>query len=325
MIKLKKQPNKNFKILNISDPQLDDSEWNDGEKSKEIITNTFAQLIERVKPDLITVSGDLSWSGCHAAYGKLADMLDSYGIPWAPVWGNHDNQGGADNVKALVDIVCARKHCIYESGDEALGNGNYVILIEENEKPVEGVIMMDSHDRMPYTDENGNVHSAWAKLYPEQVEWYKAQVKALQEIGCEDTTLVMHIPIYAYREAVEAALPKNIDPRKVSIEDSYKADTWNEGYKNSFGVMWEGDRVCSYPADDGMMDAILELGSTKHVIAGHDHVNNFVIEYKGVKLIYSLKLGLGCYWNPKLNGGTVLTVTGDGVTDVKHEYVNDYI
>ena len=323
MITLKKSPDKDFIIMNISDPQLGNEEWNDDAHNREILVNTFAKIMDKVHPDLITVSGDLAWSHSYVAYNKLADMIDSYGIPWAPVWGNHDNEAGPENVEILVDIMKARKNCIYESGDPTLGNGNYVIAIEENGKIVEGVIMMDSHDRVEYINPQGEVDCAWAKVIPEQIDWYKDQVKALKDMGCNDTTVIMHIPIYAYREAAAAAFPKNTEAKSITIEDSYKESSWNEGYKNSFGVRWEG--ICSYPADDGMMDAILEAGTTKHVVAGHDHTNNFVIEYKGTKLIYSMKIGAGCYWTPKLNGGTVLTVTSNGVESVHHEYVNDYI
>ena len=40
------------------------------------------------------------------------------------------------------------------------------------------------------------------------------------------------------------------------------------------------------------------------------------------KLIYSLKTGAGCYWNPILNGGTVIRISSDGVSDIHHHYVD---
>ena len=82
------------------------------------------------------------------------------------------------------------------------------------------------------------------------------------------------------------------------------------------------EEICSYPEDEGAFAVIRELGSTRHIVCGHDHVNNFVIPYKGVKCIYSLKAGAGCYWNPRLNGGTVLRISDKGVTDIWHEYVD---
>lgn len=320
MITLQKKPGKDFKILNLTDTQLASEEWAEGHKNRAILVNTVTQLVKDVDPDLITVTGDLAWAGEIEAYDGLADLLDSFERPWAPVWGNHDNQGGPEKIEALVERYLAHPFCIYEKGDPAIGNGNYVIAIEEEGRVVEGVIMMDSHDRMPYVNAEGKEEEAWAKIIPGQIEWYRAQVEMLNSLGCRDTTVMMHIPIYAYREAWNAAYKAEKDPVSIAPEQGADPSNWNEGYEGSFGVRYEG--ICSYPADEGMMDVIVDLGSTKHVVSGHDHVNSFVIPYRGVKLIYGLKTGAGCYWKPELNGGTVLRVTENGVEELWHQYVD---
>jgi 3',5'-cyclic AMP phosphodiesterase CpdA len=282
--------------------------------------HTLTELVKKVDPDLITITGDLSWAGHYDAYEAFAALLDSFGRPWAPVWGNHDNQRGAEVVEAVVERYLTHPLCVYEKGDPALGNGNYVIAIEENGKVVEGIIMMDTHDSAPYTSADGKITDEWAKLYPEQLEWYRDQIKMLNSLGCSDTTLMMHIPIYAYNQAWEAAANPEVDYEKIKPENSTDPANWNDGYTDSYGVKYE--KICSYPEDEGMFDIMLELGSTKHILCGHDHVNNYVVNYKGVKFIYSLKTGAGCYWNPILNGGTVLRVTENGVTDVWHQYID---
>lgn len=38
--------------------------------------------------------------------------------------------------------------------------------------------------------------------------------------------------------------------------------------------------------------------------------------------VFLLKAGAGCYWDPRLNGGTVLRITENGVTEVWHEFVD---
>lgn len=320
MITLKKKPGKDFKILNLTDTQLASDEWTEGHKNRAILEHTLTELVRTVDPNLITVTGDLAWAEETLAYDSLADLLDSFERPWAPVWGNHDNQKGPESIEALVDRYLTHPYCVYEKGDPALGNGNYVIAIEEEGKIVEGVIMMDSHDRMPYTNEKGETSEAWAKLIPEQLVWYREQIEMLKALGCNDTTVMMHIPIYAYNDAWNAAFNAKLDPNSITSENSANAENWNKGYEGSFGVKYEG--ICSYPSDEGMFDVICELGSTKHVVSGHDHVNSFVIPYKGVKLIYGLKTGAGCYWKPELNGGTVFRVTEKGVSDVWHSYVD---
>ena len=320
MLTLKKTPGRDFILLNLSDPQLGDEEWAPDHPHRRILEGTVRELVRRVSPDLITVSGDLAWAGNDLAYDALADFLDGFGIPWAPMWGNHDNQGGAEYMESVVKRYLTHPLCLYERGPADLGNGNYVIRIEENGVPVSGVIVMDSHDRAPYVNETGEESLEWAKLWPAQITWYREQVRALKEEGCSDTALFMHIPIYAYREAHAAAEKAEVDPKSVTPAMADGDEVWNPGYESSFGVRHEG--ICSYPADEGMFAAILEEGSTKILIAGHDHVNNTVIRHRGVTFVYSLKAGAGCYWDPALNGGTVLRITEGGVAGVCHEYVD---
>ena len=165
---LKKQPGKDFIILNLTDPQLGDPEWAEGHMNRAVIEYTVAKLIERVKPDLITISGDLAWAGYTLAYDLLAELLEQFQIPWAPVWGNHDNQGGAECIDRIVNRYMAYPHFLYEKGDPAIGNGNYVIAIEEDGKIVEALVMVDSHNRVEYVREGREEDTTDAKLIPEQ-------------------------------------------------------------------------------------------------------------------------------------------------------------
>ena len=320
MITLQKDPDKDFVILNLTDTQLGTDEWEVGHINRNILVRTVTELVKRVKPDLITISGDLGWAGQLEAYEATADFLDSFGIPWAPVWGNHDNQDGPEFVERVVEVFSKCRYFTYEKGDSVLGSGNYVIGIAENEKIVEGLILMDSHDRIFSIDEAGNETAVYAKIIPEQIAWYKQQVYELFAKGCKDTTMLMHIPIYAYRQAFEEAFRKDIPRDSVTLETFANEDCWNEGYKDTVGVQLEG--ICSHPEEDGVFEIIAELDSTKNIIAGHDHINNWIINYKGIRLIYGLKTGPGCYWDPRLNGGTVILVNTDGVKAVCHEYVN---
>lgn len=317
---LQKNPDKDFIILNLTDPQLGDPEWAEGHSNRKILEYTVAELMQRVKPDLITISGDLAWACYTRAYDLLAELLEQYQIPWAPVWGNHDNQEGAEHVEFIVNRYQNYPHFLYEKGAPSMGNGNYVIAIEEEGKVVEGLIMMDSHDREDYVNDKGEQEKVYSKLTAEQLNWYRAQIRSLKEKGCDSATLILHIPIYAYREATKAAYKQGLDLMQITVEQAEGAECWNEGYEDSVGVQYEG--ICSYPEDDGVFAVIKEEGVTKRIIAGHDHANNWIIRYDGVQMIYGLKTGEGCYWNPRLNGGTVLKVGKNGVYEVKHEYVD---
>lgn len=324
MITIKKDKNKDFVVLNLSDFQLSPGEWELTHKNGAIIDYTFKQLFERVKPDLVTLSGDIAWCGDTEALELAACSLDRFGVPYALVWGNHDQDGGTEKLPSSEEALKKHPLFLYERGPEGLGFGNYVINIEEDGKIVHSLIMMDSHDHAHCYDSEGKeifawgTTPAWGKLYPEQITWYKEQIASLKVMGCESSSLIMHIPCFAYREAFDLAFKPQ--PEKITLADSYKAEYWNEGYEGSFGVKYEG--ICSYPADDGVFDAIVKGCHTKNVLVGHDHVNCFSVPYKGVRLTFAIKTGAGCYWTPELNGGTTITVNSQGDAEIKHEIVD---
>ncbi len=322
MFTLQKQPGREFRILNFSDTHMKKSELCEGHLFRKIFERTVSCAVERVKPDLITISGDISWAGDDAAHAWLADYFDSFGIPWAPIMGNHDNQCGDAFVDDVAEIFLARRHCLFEKGDPSLGCGNYVIVIEEDGKPVEALFMMDSHNRYAYTDADGHVHNTWGRLNEAQKVWYTEQNGQLRARGCSDTTLIMHIPMHAYFDASDAAYRAGIDWANLQYEcqTDYPAAWRDDLAGTAVGVQYEGIGACD--VEDGVLDMLIAGGTTKHVLVGHDHINNWMIDYRGIRLCFSLKTGPSAYWRPFLNGATVLTVTKNGVSDVHHEYID---
>lgn len=319
-ISLQKLPERDFVVLNISDPQLSSKEWLPGSAYRRILLYTLEELVGRVQPDLITITGDLSWAGHDKAYDALASYLDSFGIPWAPVWGNHDNQKGDAYIRQVAERYMKHPYCKFAAGAPALGCGNYVITIDEGEKKVAALFMMDTHDSEPRPTPEKPDAKCWSKLKPPQLEWYRQQANELKSLGYSNSAMFMHIPIFGYRQAFEAAFQQGVDFKKLSYEESKNSKYWKPGYEKAFGCRHEG--ICSFPEDEGALDVLLAEKFTSHLIAGHDHVNNFMIPYKGIQFIYSMKAGAGCYWESHLNGGTVLQIDSDGSMTARHELVN---
>ena len=321
-----KQTDRDFVILNLTDVQLCECQWDKNDpgydNSFDVMDHTVRTLIQRVKPDLITVTGDMSSCDQPKAYPAFADYIDAFDIPWCVTWGNHDQQEpeGIAFVDTILPYYRSCKNFIHEDGDPALGNGNYLIGIKEGDAVVHTLFMVDSHNCVYLPDENGEPKFAYAKLNEAQLCWYQEQAAWLKEQGCTKSSVLMHIPVYAYNDAWKAAFREDLDPNAVTLEQSYGADCWNEGYEDSFGVRYEG--ICSYPYEDGVFAVIKEAGITQNVIVGHDHNNNFAICYQGVNLVFATKTGKGCYWKNPVNGGTVLTIGADGSSKIHHEYVD---
>lgn len=320
MIKLTSNNERDFRLLNLTDPQLKIEEWDENNTTGNIFKKTVATLIERLSPDLITISGDLSYADDFASYKNFADYFDSFKIPWTCCFGNHDNQDGQEPMQRVIDEYMKHEYFVFEKCDSSLGVSNFVISVEKNGKIVEGVILMDTHDRVYYKENDCGINQAWGYLTTEQLSWYKEQISQLKEIGCNDTTLITHIPINAYLSAAKAAFKNPVPDKSIKLEDTYSSDIWNEGYEDSYGVLHEP--ISAYPEDEGAFDIICQLGSTKNIICGHNHVNNWVVNYNGVRFIFGTKTGCGSYWEPEINGGTVISINENGVTKVNHEYVD---
>ena len=318
IVYLDKEGDDGFRVLNLSDPQLTDSEW-DG-NAGELLTETVLELVRTESPDLITVSGDLAWGGSFVSCANLADLLAGTGIPWAFVLGNHDHEINDEGLVEKIGILTSRDGCIFEWGDPDLGCGNYVIVLRRNGVPVHAVIMMDSNSYIDFIDDEGEAHSGYADFTEEQIGWYENVCDVLGEMGVEESTMICHIPCYTYRDAVEAALLPGIDPKSVPAGDGMQVGCWAPGYEDSFGVMHESG-IASADRDNGFFEVVLAHNNTKTLIAGHDHINSFSISYRGVRFVYSLKTGSGCYWEREMSGGTMIDISPEGTAVVRHHYV----
>ena len=114
MITLNKSSDKDFIILNLTDTQLMAEDWTNDSINKNVLYYTIDKLVERVNPDLITISGDIADRGQIPVYEKFAELMDSYNIPWAPIWGNHDNEYARSNLDHVANIFLSSKNIVFE-------------------------------------------------------------------------------------------------------------------------------------------------------------------------------------------------------------------
>lgn len=304
---LVKDPDENFVILNLADVQLEDDilYGERGEKTAKLIDD----LIRETDPDLITLSGDNAWGTM--AYIELIKLVDSYGIPWAPVMGNHDGQGCVSEFWAAY-LLYKAENCLFEFGPEHMGYGNYIINITENGKIIHTLFMMDTHNNSEYILEDGSIVGGYDHLWGNQIEWYKWAVNGISDIAGEtvESTVVMHIPVYEYKDAWKKFYGSE-ELGTIASEFAPEAQGIN------------GEGIFSAPVNNGFFAACKELGSTKNMLVGHDHANNFQITYEGIRLNYALKTGYGSYFTEGLMGGTTITVGSDGAAFAEHIYIDN--
>jgi hypothetical protein len=178
--------------------------------------------------------------------------------------------------------------------------------------------MMDTHSYIE-REVDGEIETFYDHLWDNQQEWYKWAVNGIKELnGGEvvESTVIFHIPVREYIDAWEA-----VSVNKTEENPHGEGDTKNELYL--FGSRTEDN--CPSPDNNGFFALCKELGSTKNIIVGNDHVNDYSVMYEGIRLSYSLKSGFGSYWTPEMIGGTTLNINSKGDVDIENHYSNNGI
>jgi hypothetical protein len=244
-------------------------------------------LVEETDPDLILTVGDNTATiQSPRLTRKLISLMESFGIPWGVVLGNHDSEGSADRHWHGNRYTEAENSLFSPGPDNIQGVGNYLIQLADQKGKVRyGLIMIDSNIERRYPQ--GKYYDY---VYHDQILWYRWVVEGLEAAeGTPVPTMVfLHIPLPEYADAQE--LLNNPENASGPV----------------FGVQRE--KVCAPLVNTGFFGVMKELESTTHVFAGHDHINSSSIPWQGIRLTYVLKTGPGSYHDKDLQGGTLVTV-----------------
>ena len=307
VVNLEKDPSRDFVILGLTDIQLGGTDYL---LSFDHIERMVTSLVEKVKPDLITITGDFSYGNWNSNLG-ICSFIDSFGIPWAPVYGNHDFENSGMSPDTLAKVFGCYGNCVFRNGPTCLAvdtdtnveaHGNYVVNIIEKQA-----------DTFKVSKSLVFFNSGTEGITDYQMQWYQDCMDSVSPYGNGDpvsSAAFMHIPLYEYRLAANAAYKKY-----ASLEESYTPEAWNTGYESSFGVRHEG---IGYRDTKPGYAEILKSKGNDLVVCGHNHTNCFCIGYDGMTYLYCLKTGPGCYYEEGMEGGTQIRITDTGSTDVNH-------
>ena len=292
---LKKQPGKDFVILNITDPHFADNDVRALMAFSE--SHTIRRLVKAVKPDLITVTGDLICSDCATfSIKRICALFESFCIPWAPVFGNHEDESNMDK-NFMADMFLSCPHCIFKKNDPAMGVGNYIINIVEENRIVESVFMMDSGH-----SQANEAQRAWFTKNADEINASNGNTAEI--------TVMFHIPLPEYQYAYDAA--RMIFERK-----------WKPEYKAS-GELHENiccEKADGVPVQRGFFALMKKAGTVKYVFCGHEHLIDFSILYQGIRLTYAMKVGPASGGGFGLNGGTEIRIGDKGIYKILQKTV----
>lgn len=297
------QENQEYKILQLADTQLDKCTDDYLLEKFEVLS----KVINSAKPDLIVLTGDNS-AGKKGkdVLARLIPFLDSFEIPYASVFGNHDAEGGSP--KSLAAIYLKGKYSLFKEGPSSIhGVGNYQINLSQNDQVKYSFYMLDSNRYRSYTaSQKKNSELGGTKydyIYPDQIAWYAYSVNKTTELnnGVIPSLAFFHIAIPEFRHYKDAA------DEDILIKQKNKGETVCNGFVNT-----------------GFFAEMKKLGSTKGAFVGHDHINNYVFKYQDIILGYGLKSGETSYFDKELQGGTLITLKNNFQDiEVKHLYKSD--
>src|SRR5262245_55030760 len=79
--------------------QLTDVHWSTGRGADLKTRQLVETVLEAERPDLVVLTGDIvsgdSAPDPRTAYAEMAALVEARGVPWAAVFGNHDDEGAA--------------------------------------------------------------------------------------------------------------------------------------------------------------------------------------------------------------------------------------
>lgn len=326
-----------FKVMQLTDVHIGGGFMSS--KKDSMALNAVAGMIKAEKPDLVVVTGDLSYPVPFQAgtFNNLSSakvfvaLMEKLGVYWTLGFGNHDTEAYSYySREALSEFYSNEeyKYCLFERGPEDVdGFGNQVINVRNSDGIVtQSLFVFDSHS---YTD--GDVFGIFWKydnIHENQVQWYENNINAINKANAErakelkikapenvKSCAFFHIPLVEQKEAWDKF-----------AEAGYQ-DT--DEVKMHYGVAGETGKVvyCGI-GEDGLFEKMVELGSTKAVFCGHDHYNNFSLEYQGIRLTYGLSVDYlaypGIYKKGSQRGCTIIGCAPDGsITVTPENYYQD--
>ena len=279
-------------------------------------------LVETTKPDLVMLGGDNAGPGyihienaeqLKEMLAEITSPMEENSIPWAHVFGNHDDNYGLPN-KDAEKIYESFPHCVSKAGPECHGGtANYLLPVypRTGDEPVFGIWGMDSHGGMTEFAQRHHKDKPLEMLHPfagghgsydsvdfGQVMWYYLiSMEFEKRYGRKlPSMMIMHIPLPEYEIIVT-----------------------NKDETHFFG--YDDEDVACTALNPGLFRACVERGDVKAIFCGHDHWNDWQAEYLGIKLGYDASLSYHACQNNYLRGGRIFDIYESDPWDIRTETV----
>ena len=251
--------------------------------------------IKKLKPGLVAVLGDIAIRPDNRGRTRaFVRCMDSFGIPWTAVLGNHEGEDDRDLPRReVIEYYGASGHFLGVTQLHGVtGYGNQAIAIMNSDgKPAQLLYFLDS----------GGGRKGHSYIQPDQLDWMG---RMAEKYPNTPGMVFLHIPTRQYQAAYEAYQ---------GGEAALLHGAWHE-------------KICT-AGTDAQSEALLararELG-VRAFVCGHDHYNHFDILWQGMRYIYAQAGGysLRVFGVPlhRVRGCTALDIHPDGHVELKQNF-----
>ena len=101
-------------------------------------------------------------------------------------------------------------------------------------------------------------------------------------------------------------------------------------YKDFNQIVYEytgnvNEKICCSETDTNLLETIFELQNVKAIVTGHDHINDYMFNYEGVKQCASPNVSKLTYFDENIQGCRVFDLNLNTIDNIptRVEYLKD--
>ena len=285
-----------FRVMIIADAHMN---INENSTSVERLKIRIKTMVDKIQPNLVIFTGDNTINSIYEStlrknINALVGYIEEKQIPWCHVYGNHDHENALDHAKQQA-IYESYEYCISKDVTELSGTGTYVHGVYNKDGSLGSLIWL--LDSGAYADQS-QYSSYYDFIKEDQINWYKNTSLLIKEYNNGNHVngiMAFHIPLVENREAY-----KNVNNSEIV-------------YEFVGGV---NESIHSSEIDTTLLETIFDVGNIKAIVTGHDHINDYAINYKGVKLISAPNISDLTYYTESIQGSRVLDLNASKIDNI---------
>lgn len=267
-----------FKIV-----QFTDMHYVHGDPKADTTLLLIPRILDAEKPDLVVFTGDIVTGPVREGWDKITAPVIERRIPFAVTLGNHDHEQGVTR-EEIADIVTNYPFNMNRLSEVSQGRVmDNVIPVYSNQKPLKEAALIYCFDSGSYPSMDNVGTYGW--ITTSQIEWYREQslhYTIRNKFQPLPALAYFHIPLPEYRLA------------------------FNDEKNVRYGERSENE--CPPDLNTGMFFSMREMGDVMGTFVGHDHVNDYIVDYYGIALAYGHFSGWKTTYIFEINGARVVVL-----------------